>query len=405
MADEKKLLTVDDCLDAVASKLGNSAVEVRYKSGFRNIRCPKSDKRDSFKIQIKENNPDDCFYCFRCQTGGNVPSLFIHLMQNHQYINNGTEAARLMHEALNGEQAVKSRPVTPPPEPVKNAYSIADVADIKMRDATYSLSLSLLSLSDLHRSALRGRGLTDEEIDLLGYKSLPRDKEQHYKDVAGKGGVWEKIPGAYRDDNGKGTLNIWGTGIFIPFRNGVIDVCARHGINLPPGQIRSEKTLNPDRFLGQIQWMQTRTDNKKEDGNRYFAYSSNGKEEGTPASSWVHLRKGKDPEWWREVCITEGALKADIASCISGMTFLAVPGVGNIGDLPRALRDLKVKGLEKVYLCYDMDKDSNMSTVKGENKIKAMLDKLRVPYAVVEWPDELKGIDDWLASEFRGIKK
>lgn len=94
--------------------------------------------------------------------------------------------------------------------------------------------------------------------------------------------------------------------------------------------------------------------------------------------------------------ITEGALKADVASCLSGENFLAVAGVKNIGDLPRALRDLTLSGLEKVYLCYDMDKDKNAAVLEGEQKIGEMLEVLRIPYEILEW-EGAKGIDDWLA--------
>ena len=89
-------------------------------------------------------------------------------------------------------------------------------------------------------------------------------------------------------------------------------------------------------------------------------------------------------------------MKADVASAISGKNFLAVQGVGNTGDLPRALRDLRLLGLEKVYLCYDNEPD-NPAVIRGEDSIKRMLEVLRVPYQKVTWEElDLKGIDDWL---------
>jgi len=91
-------------------------------------------------------------------------------------------------------------------------------------------------------------------------------------------------------------------------------------------------------------------------------------------------------------------LKADVASSLSGKNFLAVAGVNNIGDLPRALKDLALKGLKKAHLCYDMDKVENERVLEGEAKVCEMLELIRIPYDIVEWTGE-KGIDDWLASK------
>lgn len=364
MADEKRL-SIDDCLTAVDKLIGSSAIEMKVKSGSRWLRCPESDHRDSFKIQLFENDEEHCFQCYRCNTGGNVPTLFMHLMQKHQMISNGTEAARLMHEAL-GDKAVVAgqKPYIPPAPPApKETFS---VADIDVRDKTYGKLLELLTLSDTHRSALHKRGLTNEMIDQLGYKSLPRDPKKICSTLLQSGFILEGVPGFYKDKQGRWTMNLFGTGIFVPFRNG----------------------------FSQIQYLQIRTDSD-DPGKRYLAFSSNNRESGTPSYTWAHIHKGADEDWYREVYITEGALKSDVASLLSGKTFIGVQGVGNVGDIPRVLRSLKLKGLEKVHLCYDMDKDVNTNAQKGEQKLRAMLDAIRIPYDIVEW-EGAKGIDDWL---------
>ena len=320
--------------------------------------CKNSNHSKSKKIKIDFAN--GWFSCKKCDVGGSSPvTLFMHVTD----ITDSKEAARTMHLLLGDDRNVP-RPAPVPKKPEPESY---EVSELPVRHQTYQTMLDLLALSPSHREALKKRGLTDDQIDMLGYKSLPRDRKQLCRKLLQKGCILEGVPGFFKDKHGNWTLNVYGTGIFVPFRNG----------------------------KEEIQFMQIRTDNPKEDGQRYFALSSSDKDHGSGAKTWVHARKG--PDGWKEVCITEGALKADVASCLSGKSFIAVAGVNNLGDLPRALRDLARAGLQKVSLCYDMDKVNNDRVLEGESKVKDMLEILRIPYDEVVWDGE-KGIDDWLAS-------
>lgn len=352
---DRKEFTFEDAVTC-AQLFNRTLTDVDLSKSSCICHCPHSNHAKSKKIKI--DFAKGWFKCKKCEAGGPSPvSLFMHVTD----ITDAKEAAHTMHKLLGDDKNVpRPAPVPKKPEPV--GY---DAADISVRDHTYREMLQLLALSSAHIEALKKRGLSDEHIDALGYKSLPRDRKQLCKKLLQKGCILEGVPGFFKDKQGNWTLNVFGTGIFVPFRN-----CKE-----------------------QIQFMQIRTDNPKEDGQRYFALSSSGKEQGTGAKTWVHARKGSED--WKEVCITEGALKADVASALSGKSFLAVAGVNNLGDLPRVLRDLTLSGLEKVHLCYDMDKVDNERVLEGEAKIKEMLEILRVPYDVVEWSGE-KGIDDWL---------
>lgn len=321
--------------------------------------CPHSNHTKSKKIKIDFTG--GWFKCKKCEAGGPSPvSLFMHVTD----MTDAKEAARTMHQLLGDDKNIPR----PDPVPKKAEPEGCDIAALSIRHQTYSEMLSLLTLTPMHRETLKKRGLNDEQIDFLGYKSIPRDRKQLCKKLLQKGCILEGVPGFFIDKQGDWTLNVFGTGIFVPFRNG-----------------REE-----------IQFMQIRTDRPKEDGQRYFALSSTGKSQGSGAKTWVHARKGVDG--WKEVFITEGALKADVASCLSGKSFIAVAGVNNLGDLPRALKDLTYAGLEKAFLCYDMDKVDNVRVLEGEAKIKEMLEILRIPYNEVVWSGE-KGIDDWLSSK------
>ena len=356
MTDNKNF-TFEDAV-ICAQKHNGTLSDVDLSRSSCICHCPKSNHAKSKKIKIDFTG--GWFKCAKCGDGGSSPvSLFMHVTD----IADATEAARTMHKLL-GDDGNSSRPAPAPKTPEPVGY---EAAELSVRNHTYTSMLQLLPLAPSHRKSLKERGLTDDQVDHLGYKSLPRDRRQLCKKLLQKGCVLEGVPGFFKDKQDNWTLNVFGTGIFIPFRNA----------------------------LGQIQFMQIRTDNPKEDGQRYFALSSSGKAFGTGSRTWIHARKGARSEDWKEIFITEGALKADVASCLSGKNFLGIAGVNNIGDLPRALRDLTLSGLEKVSLCYDMDKIENARVLEGESKVKEMLELLRIPYDIVEWSGA-KGIDDWL---------
>ena len=400
MGEERKFTFEDAVL--CAQKYNGTLYDVDLTKRAANAHCPYANHKTSKKLYI--NFDKGYFNCPKCSSqngsgkGGSPVSLFMHVTG----ISDKTEAARTMH-ALLGDEAVNTRPApAPEKKPDVNVY---DAADLSVRHSTYSALLDLLVLTDSHRTQLRNRGLSDKQIDLFGYKSLPGDPKEVSKKLLQKGCVLEGVPGFFKDKEGRWTMNIFGTGIFVPFRN------AREQIQFM--QIRSDKKpalcKNCDHYLkggtcscedgpriGESIKRDDSCPSFKERGDRYFAFSSPNKEAGCGAKTWIHARKGWKAEGWKEVYITEGALKADVASCLSGKNFLAVAGVKNIGDLPRALRDLTLSGLEKVYLCYDMDKDRNAAVLEGEQKIGEMLEVLRIPYEILEW-EGAKCIDDWLA--------
>jgi len=70
------------------------------------------------------------------------------------------------------------------------------------------------------------------------------------------------------------------------------------------------------------------------------------------------------------VFVTEGALKADIASALSGRTFIAVAGTGCIDSLKEPFEIMKRNGITKVYECLDMDKsERHVATTKHEENV------------------------------------
>ena len=61
----------------------------------------------------------------------------------------------------------------------------------------------------------------------------------------------------------------------------------------------------------------------------------------------------------KTVYVTEGLLKADIAHCLTGRSFVAVAGVNSLNGLESALRCMAQNGTKLVVEAYDMDKLEN----------------------------------------------
>jgi hypothetical protein len=228
-------------------------------------------------------------------------------------------------------------------------------------DRVYAALLQELSLSSSHRDHLRQRGLTNTEIDLLGYRTIHsyryEDIESRLPDTDLSG-----IPGFYLQD-GKWRLAT------------------------PPGIAIPIKDLN-----SRIIAIQVRCDNPSR--GKYRWVSSAGFNQGCSSQAPIHVTG--DVAKKTEVWITEGALKADIAALRIRKTFLAVPGVNNWSGIIPIIRQIMP---QRVIVAFDMDKLANPA-VKFQNEllVKCLLEKgIRTFEAT--WDQNYKGLDDLVVRE------
>ena len=137
------------------------------------------------------------------------------------------------------------------------------LTDIDARHATYSALLDKLTLSPDHRENLLGRGLTDADIQRLGYKTTPVvGMGQIAKQLRSDGLYLAGVPGFYRDSSDAWTFIHEKRGILIPVR----DSC------------------------GRIQGLQIRRDNVAKRKFRWV--SSTEKKDGCKAEGWTHPLSG-----------------------------------------------------------------------------------------------------------------
>lgn len=243
---------------------------------------------------------------------------------------------------------------------------------------TLSLLFGMLSLSQAHRTHLRSpkRGLTDEQIDELGFKSTPPPflcrtlTERLIK----QGCTVQGVPGFYLDNSGRWTVKFYSriSGILIPAVG--IDglLCgAQILLDVPI----KDKDDPPDKA-----------------GTKYIWFSSSTKNMGVTSGSPVHFVGNP---FARTIYVTEGLLKADIAHTIMNRSFAAIAGAGNVQQLDPLFAILSQNGTELIVEAHDMDKFNNKMTSKGASKIYLMARKYGMNCRRLTWNPNYKGIDDW----------
>ena len=243
---------------------------------------------------------------------------------------------------------------------------------------TLSLLLAQLTLRLAHREHLRSpkRGLSDEQIESLGFKSTPPPFlcRSITDRLIKQGCRVQGVPGFYRDDSGHWTMAFYKktSGILIP----AIGFDGR----LQGFQIMLDVPLKH------------KDDPPEKPGAKYIWFSSSSKTDGTGSGSPVHLIG--DPSA-QVVYVIEGLLKADISHCLTGRTFAAIAGANNTSPLDPLFALLAQNGTEEIIEAHDMDKYNNQMTMAGASKIYLTARKYGMNCRRLTWNPNYKGFDDW----------
>lgn len=243
---------------------------------------------------------------------------------------------------------------------------------------TLSLMLNMLSLTPVHRAHLGSpkRGLTDEQIDRMGFKSTPPSFlcRSITDRLIKQGCTVQGVPGFYLDDSGRWTVKFTSraSGILIPAvgLDGLI-----HGAQILLDTPIKDKDDPPDKG-----------------GTKYIWFSSSSRSMGVTSGSPVHFVGNP---FARTIYVTEGLLKADIAHSLMNRSFIATAGAGNVSQLEPLFAMLAANGTELIVEADDMDKFSNKMTAAGTSKIYLMARKCGMDCKRLTWNPNYKGIDDW----------
>ena len=250
----------------------------------------------------------------------------------------------------------------------------------------YDFLLDKLPLTPQHLESLLARGIPEAEITARGYKSWPYKRRALVAScVAEFGDSLLGVPGFWKDETGK--IQLSGvSGIAIPIRTpkGVVE-----GIKLRP-----DNPANPTSKY--VHLSSNPAPNKKTGEVKY--------PNGTAAKVQVHFPFAKEKfKEGQDLRITEGELKADIATLLSPTYTASIPGVGLWREALPYIEELKPG---RVILSYDADKSNQVSTYSDQpfevalhlSEFYTCLTQMGVKAVIEDWPVENgKGIDDLLA--------
>lgn len=350
----------------------------RGPNGTFNITCPFCG--GYYKLHV--NEPKHVWRCAKCGEAGNAVILHKKLLHLDGYKTAAIDLERRYNGLPASVRADISKKVSAAEEAERNRLK---PAPLPTRHKFYSQAFDQLTLLPKHRAMLRARGLTDEQIDHAGYKSYPTTLEERKK-VARKAmdGIYllpnEGIPGAYDLKTDPTLIEIKGGGIVIPMRvmTGLISGAQIRKDNLPDNASEYEKKHYC----------------------KYIWLSSASMRTGCSFSGCENLHfagEGWPKGFPKSVYLTEGVLKADVASALSGKLFMGVAGVSNLAQLPDMLAYAKVCWqTQEVNICYDMDYQSKKEVRAAMDKLERIIKDAGLTYHVIKWSPEYKGIDDFL---------
>jgi hypothetical protein len=233
----------------------------------------------------------------------------------------------------------------------------------------------VLSLRPEHKSRLLARGLDAEEIARGRYVSAPAtlvereraaDALAPYLEAFGGG-----VPGFYRE-RGRWRMAYRPPGFFVP--------------------VRDER--------GFIQALSQRVDEPR-DGGKYLWLSSDGRDGGASSGAPPHFAGRHLLHDAEEVTITEGNLKAAVASFLSCSPVIGVAGVHNTRGFAERLRESFLY-LRRTVIAYDMDVIIKPAVRTALDEITTQLEVAGFEVRIRTWPDRWKGYDDYLLSQLGG---
>jgi len=151
---------------------------------------------------------------------------------------------------------------------------------------------------------------------------------------------------------------------------------------------------------------QIRRDDVADGQPKYIWFSSNNYPHGTSSGSPVHFARPHLLHDATEVVITEGALKADIASYLLDAPVIAAAGVNNFpADFPADLK-AKFPSLRTILIAFDSDWRVKPQVKAALEKMMRNLSGVGFRVKVRTWPPHMgKGIDDYLLARSQSSKE
>jgi P4 family phage/plasmid primase-like protien len=338
-ADELKKQAADRWAEIISRLTGlpESILDTKHHP------CPKCGGEDRFNL---DRDGSGSIFCNQCQPRGTGSGIDAIMWLN------SWDFPRAKHEIdtyLN------------PPQPITD--------DVRaLRHATYTKLATVFPLSDKHTRDLDKRGLPEVEIQHRGYWSAPG--QAHLKlmanfDSLGKVEIAKSVPGV--------------------MPGGSLTLAARDALMIP--------VRNAD---GEIVGLQYRPDKRANPKSPKYLWLSS-KDQGVSPGSPCHFALAPADRECQPgtIRLTEGPLKADIATALSGVRTLAIAGVNNWKVGVAAVQSLNPS---QVWLAFDSDALTNTAVARATVDSFDALTASGLQVHFEAWDGDHKGIDDALAA-------
>ena len=332
--------------------------------------------------KLNVSNKGNVWRCAACGKSGNAISLVSEL----EHIS-GSDAYKKLLAIYNGEPVEVKQKLAAAAEKDPDERNMAPLG---VRNTAYEIMLNETVLGRKHKKALMKRGLSEEQINAFQFKSVP---------IVGSYAIAQKaiVESGIHSTSISRQYN-WG----IPGFYGIGDNA--HIIRMDSGILIPVRWWNGEISCFQVRYddlPEDATDKQRENFQRYKYFSSAGRKYGIGCSDienihFVGFDYGSDttPE---TVNLTEGALKADVASALSGdKPFIAVLGVNMQARIPEVMEYLKEHGTKKINIMFDMDYQDKPEVAKALKSLCEKIDASGLEWKQITWSKQYKGIDDFL---------
>lgn len=376
------------------------------------IDCPFCGKPKKFDVNLSKNFAR----CNVCGDGDDVNKGFNSLTLHAKLCKaTNKEAYADLWNRYNSLPATLKAQVD---KPIIQVAPQMKVVPLWIRDKIYRAFLEQLSLSKDHEESLIKRGLSEERIKELCIKDVPL-QEINCKTLFDELFYSEPKIAQYFKKHSKA-----GVAGFYDLATNPKCVARQSGILIPIIVKNPLKDKNYDsNFIDEnlISGFQIRYDNASE--KKYTYWTSAEKETGCGFSGCESIHFALPDSVFDTdtmtfvtpelncVALTEGCLKADVASYLSNdYPFIAVLGVSNQRYLSSALELLKRKyNTKKIVLTFDADYENNEHVAKAMDSAVQKIAEAGLEIDISRWTDmyhkhNIKGIDDLLLYQ-RNIKK
>lgn len=373
-------------IDSVVDLLGLERDPKGGKGDTYRVRCPFCHS-DKYTMHVDRNqNVYNCFHCGGHHTGGGALDLFSRVALGRELIPGSTELGGNGHYVFAKlAEALKMNSRGDSLEGYSFTRRAASISKERTTDANLNHAYSAIlnfpwfELTPSHYDNLIRRGLDNDAIVRNGYRSISSECDwvSRYPEECAQFNTIDNV--AISFSSLKRLSKKQRTAGFIIGRYLEQQQISMDGV---PGFFRlngqwcfrlETGMLIPTRNqAGEIVGLQVR----KDKGDiRYMTISSKGLPDSvTSGISRIHFPLSNAPmDKKTKIYITEGPLKADVASFLIGASnilFVAVQGVQNTKELSVLFETAKKAGISKVYNCYDMDKLTNPHVAAASRKLQ-----------------------------------